>query len=282
MRHRHSLLACALLLAAAGAASANQVYSIFYDNRFGKIDDTTGKYTQIANLLVAQSYGIAYYHGTLYVEDSGNDLIQVDPLSGASTVIGSIGLSGVQSVVFAGGANGLFAIDESSALYSINAATGKGTMIGSTGLTANNGNWDTSLSSDGTDLYFTAGHGSSADELYKVNTTTGHATDLGSTGVRGIAGSAIVNGNLELYQYNWNQCETTYIYSATLGSTNFVHEAVLSVGIVDGGVVIPSGSGVTALNQIPEPTAFIQMALGTAVLGALVFCRRRAGHRIHE
>jgi len=78
-------------------------------------------------------------------------------------------------------------------------------------------------------------HGGGAiDQLYKINTTTGAATNLGSTGVTGIAGSAIVDGDLELFQYHWSGA-TDYIYSAALGWTNFTASALLETQIVDGG-----------------------------------------------
>ena len=110
--------------------------------------------------------------------------------------------------------------------------------MGATGSSpANNGSWDTSLSDDGTNLYFTAGGGGSIDELYRINTTTGVATDLGSTGVSGIAGSAIVNGELELFQYHWDG-STDHIYNAALGATDFTAGAVLQTQIVDGGTIL--------------------------------------------
>lgn len=258
-----------LLASAALPAAASEVYSVFWDNRFGAIDSSTGAFSQISTLPIAQSAGIANDDGTLYALGMNDELINIDPSSGASSVIGSSGLQ-YSPAGFAGGMNGLFEIDYESNLYSINPATGAATLIGNTGLPANNGSWDTSLSDDGTNLYFTAGTGGSVDTLYEINTSTGQATDLGSTGVSGIAGSAIVNGDLDLFQYHWGG-GTDYIYSAALGSTDFTQGAVLQTQIVDGGVVLGTTSYAETAG-VPEPDSLL--LLGSALIGLALWRRR--------
>jgi hypothetical protein len=264
-----------LMICAAFPAAASQVYSVFYDNRFGTIDDSTGSYTQIGTLPLSQMAGIAYDGGSFYAQSIQNStLVAIDPISGASSIIGSSGLQ-LNSVGFAGGFNGLFEIDYSSNLYSIDPNTGAATLVGATGLAANNGNWDTSLSDDGTNLYFTAGGGGAIDQLYEVNTQTGLATDLGSTGVSGIAGSAIVNGELELFQYSWSGA-TDYIYSAPLGSTNFVAGAVLGTQIVDGGTTIGLSPDYTEASATPEPFTILLACSG--LIGLALWGRRNKAH----
>jgi hypothetical protein len=114
------------------------------------------------------------------------------------------------------------------------------------------------------------------DELYRISTQTGRATDLGSSGVRGIAGSAVVNGNLELFQYHWDNTPN-YIFSAPVGTTDFTQQALLSTKIVDGGVAIPAAfpnalvSGATAAS--PEPGTAVQFMLGCC-LGLWAFHSR--------
>jgi hypothetical protein len=273
MTGQFRLLIAGLLMALAVVpASAGGIYSVFYDNRFGVIDDSTGAFTQISTLPIAQAAGIAYDNGTLFAQNIQSELIEIDPVSGASSVIGSSGLQ-LSSVGFAGGLSGLFEVDYASNLYSINPNTGGATLVGSTGLAANNGSWDTSLSDDGTNLYFTAGAGGAIDELYEVNTTTGVATDLGSTGVSGIAGSAIVNGDLKLFQYHWS-VSTDYIYSAPLGSTDFTAGAVLGTKIVDGGTVLGTSVDQSSENSaIPEP--YSSLLLGSGLIGLALWGRRR-------
>jgi hypothetical protein len=245
-------------------AFADQVDSVFYDSRFGTIDSSTGVFTQISTLPIAQSGGIAYDDGTLFAQSIQSELISIDPVSGASSVIGNSGLQ-LSSVGFAGGLNGLFEVDYQSNLYSIDPNSGTASLIGATGLAANDGNWDTSLSGTGTNLYFTAGGAGSNDELYEINPTTGVATDLGNTGVHSIAGSAIVDGNLELFQYN---AGTNYIYSAPLGSIDFTAGPVLSAQIVDGGTVIatPVGDSADSLSA-SEPMSSLLLGSGLLALG---------------
>src|SRR6202050_2206160 len=140
-----NILFCALaglMALSAVPASAGSIYSVFYDNRFGTIDSSTGAYTQIGTLPIAQSAGIAYDGGALYAQSIQSELISIDPVSGVSSVIGSSGLQ-LSSVGFAGGYNGLFEVDFLSNLYSIDPNTGTAVLVGATGLAANNGGWDT-------------------------------------------------------------------------------------------------------------------------------------------
>jgi hypothetical protein len=238
---------------------AESVSVVFYDNRFGTLNDVTGAYSPIGTLPVGASAGIASMNGLLYLEDFSNNLYSVDAQTGAAHLAGNSGLN-LSLAVFGGGPTGLFELDYASNLYHVNASTGHASLIGSTGLAANNGYYDTSLSSNGTSLFYTAGRPGANDELYSISTVTGHATDLGSTGVTGIAGSAFVNGNLELYQYGQ---ERNYIYSAVAGSTSFVRGARLTTGIIDGGAVLVSNAGGSsiAVTVVPEPGSVWLLAL---------------------
>lgn len=263
-----AFLIALLLTLAIVPATADSIYSVFYDSRFGTIDDTTGAFTQIGTLPIAQSAGIAWDNGTLYAQSMQSELVSIDPLSGAASILGTSGLQ-LSSVGFAGGLNGLFEVDYQSNLYSINPNTGAASLVGATGLSANNGNWATSLSDSGTNLYFTAGGGDAIDELYEINTSTGVATDLGSTGVTNIAGSAIVSGYLDLFQYD---AGTDHIYVAPLGSTDFTPGPVLSVQIVDGGTAI--GAPPSESNNAPTaPEPFSFLLLGSGLIGLAVLSR---------
>ena len=272
MRRRVYLILASLLTALnAVPATAGSIYSVFYDNRFGPIDSSTGAFTEVSTLPIAQSAGIAYDNGTLYAQNMQSELITIDPVSGAASIIGSSGLQ-LSSVGFAGGLNGLFEVDYMSNLYSINPNTGAATLVGATGLMVNNGGWDTSLSDSGTSLYFTAGGAGATDQLYQINPTTGIATDLGSTGVTGIAGSAIVSGNLDLFQYN---AGTNHIYSAPLGLTDFTTGPVLATQIVDGGTMLGTSGANDSVagTTIPEPCSFV--LLGSGLIGLGLWIRRR-------
>lgn len=250
-------------------AAAGTIYSVFDDSRFGAIDGTTGAYTPIGTLPISAASGVAIYVNVLFAQSMQGELITIDPVSGTSTVVGNAGLQ-TTSEVFAGAGNGLFEIDSLSNVYSIDPNTGAAALVGPTGLPANNGSWDTSLSDDGTNLYFTAGGAGAVDELYSIDANTGIATDLGSTGVSGIAGSAILDGYLDLFQYN---AGTDYIFSAPLGSNDFAVGPVLAVQIVDGGVD-PPAQNFSAANNVPEPGTFLLVGLALIALG--LFGRKKA------
>lgn len=281
MRSRFGLsLAGLLMVLGALPAAAGEVYSVFYDNRFGAIDTSTGSFTEIGTLPLAQSGGIAYDDGVLYTQDLQGNLMDINPVSGAASILGSAGLN-ITSAGFAGGDNGLYEVDYMSNLYTINPTTGAASLVGATGLAPNYGYWDTSLSEDGTYLYFTAGGAGATDELYRINIATGLATDLGSTGVSGIAGSAIVDGELELFQYHWSGA-TDYIYSAPLGSTDFTAMSVLDAQVVDGGTVMGTPLGFAAdiqTSSVPEPFSLLLMGSGLIAL-ALLGRRRNAPERM--
>lgn len=263
--------ALALLAAAATAAAhADQLDVIFYDNRFGTIDTSTGAYSPVSTLPIGKAAGIAESNGALYVEDLSNNLLLVDPVTGASKILGNTGL-GLNFVVFGGGNSGLYGIDYASNLYSFNSATGAATLIGNTGIAPNNGQFDTSLSFDGTSLLYTVGRPGTSDELYQINPSTGVATDLGSTGVTGIAGSAFSAGQLDLFQYGQS---TNYIYSAPAGSPAFSETAPLGAQIVDGGVPY---AAVSTVASVPEPRTVVSAASALVALAFLLHRKRQTG-----
>jgi hypothetical protein len=257
-------IACLLIGLGVLPACADQIDSVFYDNRFGAINSATGAFSPISTLPITQSAGIADDNGTLFAQSVQSQLITIDPVSGLSSIIGNSGLQ-LSSVGFAGGLNGLFEVDSMSNLYSINSITGVAMLVGATGLAPNYQQWDTSLSDSGTSLYFTGGGAGAIDQLYQLNPNTGLATYLGSTGVTGIAGSAIADGYLELFQYN---AGTNHIYVAPLGSSDFVAGPTLGVQIVDGGVVIGTSAGNSGQSlDTPEPFSSLLFASGLFALG---------------
>lgn len=261
-----------LLLLQTLPACASSVNVIFYDNRFGTVNDATGAYTYVSTLPIGQAGGLAGLNGLLYLEDFGNNLYSVDSVTGSASLVGNTGAN-LSLAAFGGNSNGIFELDYASNLYSINVQTGRAKLVGATGIAANNGQDDTSLSADGHSLYYTVGRSGAKDELYSIDMSTGKAIDLGSTGVTGIAGSAIVNGNLELYQYGQ---DANYIYSATSGTANFTRGSRLSAQIIDGGVAAGSfgasatgTAGTSAQSAVPESRSAGLLLLGLGLSAAL-------------
>lgn len=283
LRPLKSRLAAVALLGAGVASAAAALFGaslgvVFYDKRFGLLDDGTGAYTQVSNLpITTASAGVAALNNFYYLEDFGNNLFTVDPVTGAANRVGNTGMN-LWEAAFAGTLSGLYEVDQSSDLYSIDPHTGTARKVGATGIAAAGGRYDTSLASDGTSLYYTAGLGGGLDELYRIDVVTGVALDLGSTGVRNVAGSAFSGGRLELFQYGQTR---NYIYSAVVGSTSFQRGAQLgdAAQIIDGAAFLAPGTASGgALTSIPEPNTILLSAIGlmAAAMGVTSLGRRRA------
>lgn len=272
MRSQTTLLFAAVILTTlttALPASASSVNVVLWDSRYGTLDDTTGRFTRISTLSARNPSGIASMNGLLYLEDFGSNLYTVDTLTGSTSLVGNSSRT-LQFAAFAGGSNGLFALGYDANLYAINASTAQATRVGATGLSANNGRYDTSMAFDGTNLYYTQGSSGGADLLYSINPTTGVAQSLGSTGITGVAGSAYVDGRLELYQYGQKK---NYIYSAPVLTTSFTRGAQLNAQILVGGTTLNLTSQTLQMTSslqldvaAPEPASFLLLCVPVLVL----------------
>jgi hypothetical protein len=88
--------------------------------------------------LVGSNGGLYYSAGdlafasddSLYMTTTVNDLVQVNPLTGAATLIGAIGFPDVYGIDFIGST--LFAITAGGDLLTVNTATGAGTLVTAT------------------------------------------------------------------------------------------------------------------------------------------------------
>ncbi len=261
----------AIFIVSAFCAHATTIDVVFYNNQFGTLNDETGAYYQAGTLPISASAGIAYMDGSMYLEDMGSDLYTVNPGAGTWSLVGETGLV-TTAAAFGGDSFGLFEMGYDSDLYSLNPNTGQAELVGATGLAANNGAFDTSLSASDSSLYYTVGGPGAYDELFLLNTATGLATYLGSTGVTGIAGSAVVGSELELFQYGPG---VNYIYSASLGSTDFVRVAQLSAQIIDGGAVADlSAVQPSESSGVPEPGTGLLLMAGFISLALARACSR--------
>ncbi|MBV9390684.1 MAG: PEP-CTERM sorting domain-containing protein [Verrucomicrobia bacterium] len=130
---------------------------------------------------------------------SSNDLLTVDPTSGAGTVVGSSGLLFPYGIANLNGS--LYAFDQpSDLLYRIDLQTGAAVSPISLGLQGLSGEGDLAFRSDGTGFLTTAFSGSAdaapTDDFYSFNIGTGKATRLGSTGDVKIDGLAFSSNNV--------------------------------------------------------------------------------------
>jgi len=142
---------------------------------------------------------------SLFAFDNNTDqLLSIDPNTGAGTVIGAVGFTEVMGLAFDSNTSTLYGVDAgSNQLITIDTATGAGTAVGALGVNfsdvvgaAYDPNSDT--------LYATDVIGPTSRGLYTVDTSTGTGTEVGAIGFGGVdalaaspgGGSITVNGSL--------------------------------------------------------------------------------------
>src|SRR6266446_3918802 len=124
-------------------------------------------------------------NGQVYVDDFFNNLYQINPSTGAATLVGTGSIPATDFYTTGGLANGsYFAVDASSGnLYSINLSTGGTTLVGLTGTATLPPGCavETTMAGSATVLYYTIGFHNGRrvcsspmpDTLYQINPTTG-------------------------------------------------------------------------------------------------------------
>jgi hypothetical protein len=134
----------------------------------------------------------------LFIHDASGNLGKVDVATGATTVIGPMGLVGdeIMTDIAFSPTGQLFGTSFTS-LYSINAGTGAATLIGGLGA-AGLGMNALVFRTDGVLL----GAGFLSRDLFSIDVTTGAATSLGTTGYRSAGDLAFHNGHLYLSSMN--------------------------------------------------------------------------------
>jgi len=177
--------------------------------RFGVLDIGSGMFHPIADLPNGVQGIGRDGEGRLYVVDTTNNLVRINPGNGKTDVIGSTGVTTPAPPdhppvdVFASLATGeLFLMDYSNNLYSVNRSTGAATLIGYTGIPPiTSPIYSGSLAGDCENLFFTIVEVDASlndilpPTLYLINPRTAVATLVGPT-TRGIPGSGFIDGTL--------------------------------------------------------------------------------------
>src|SRR4051812_32170690 len=109
-------------------------------NPFGIVDLGTGAF--FPRGMTPVFVGLGMDHGTLYGVDVLDQLVTIDPDNGATTVVGTLGITSTAPVPGYGAfdvfgslsGGGLYGLDWSNNLYSVNPLTGKATFVGPTGI----------------------------------------------------------------------------------------------------------------------------------------------------
>jgi hypothetical protein len=245
-----------IALAVPAAMYGSTAYVAGAAGEWGTMNLSTGQFTLLGTSS-SDLNGVVVTSTEKYLGyDALNDLVSVNPLNGALTLIGS---GGVVLDAIAIESNGsLFGFSRNTSdLYSINPNTGATTVIGSTGLATNGG--DDSFTSNGTGLFLTYETGTASANLYTVNAATGAATLVGNIGAGGpqFEGSGFIGG--QLFEFGNNGDLYTLTTSGTVTAT--------VVGAVTGGL----SAGNAAVQVVPEPSTLGLLCGG----GALLFFWRK-------
>ena len=252
-------LAIGLLLTSACAFGSSLAYVATPSDEFGTMNLSTGAFTEIAtepDTLIGLAWGS---NGLLYAMDKDGNVVTIDPVTGAETVVGASGL-GATTNLFAGlTGGGLYALDGSNNLYSINPVTAVATLIGATSVPAidptdfSDGAYADSLMADGSQLYVTEivfGSTVVPETLYTVNPSNGSTTTAGSLPTDYFIGSGFIDGSYYLFG-GGNPILTL---DPTTAATSFV---------ANGSVLVYGAVGV------PDPATLALVLAGLAAFFAL-------------
>jgi hypothetical protein len=223
-------------------SSAFNIDTFYVDGsgNFGTLDLATGAVTQICAATVPNSTGLDLTPALqLYAYNTSNQLVQIAPLTGAPTNVGSPG--SVNLTTTGGSTDGTyFGIDNGTGnLYSIDLGTGATSSpipTSTTPLPAGC-NFEASLTGSANVLYYTVSYsggsctGSLADTLYEINPSDGSLaagpfTISGSTS--DFVGSAFVGGTLYGFTSNGNE----YSIDPTTGAATLLKSLTPTTSIV--------------------------------------------------
>ena len=245
------ILSAIAALSCLAFTSANASLLTIHDGAgtIGTVETTTGVATVSSTAAVFTDIAYAA-DGTLYAIDFEN-LYTVDPMTGATTLIGAHGVPGGNALVF--GSDGtLYAHGFATTfVYSLNTTTGAGSAIGDTGY-ASAGD----LAFVGDVLYLSTG----TDDLITIDTTSGAGALVGAIGFANVYGLA-------------TDPSTNTLFGLT-GLTLLSINAATGAGTA---LFDLSGQGFTSIfgttffgeaGEVPIPGAFLLMATALAGFGA--------------
>lgn len=223
--------------------------------QFGTIDLQTGQFTSVGTTDYSPQDLTRLPGGTLFGVDSSTNLRIVNPATGSSTVVGTMGDSIFATKLRSDGT--MFGIGSSN-LYTINTSTAAPTLVGPTGLSIG-GLYD--MAFDGNNLFLT-----NNENLYSVNTSTGSASLIGSIGFE-VASMDSENGTL----YGFTSDGTSIIsINTTTGAGTVVSAQDTTLNVVFGAAPAAGASVST-----PEPSSLTLLALGSLGLIGHRWRRRR-------
>jgi hypothetical protein len=186
------------------------LYAVALGNAFGRLDPQAGAFVQLGTLAGIQNGTTGAVGdlarlpgGTLYGIQGNEDLVTIDPVAVASTLVGNVGSLNLFAIKFR--SDGVLFGASLTDLYTINPKTAQTTHVGSFGIsTAAFGYFDLAIDANGNVfLQVSYPNSTTGGTLYSVNSSTGAATQIGSIGFL-VAATEFVSGTL----YGFTACPT--------------------------------------------------------------------------
>ena len=247
-----ALLFSLFLLPSASFAASTDLWISDSSGRLARVGISTGAVTEIGNMGRTMTDIAFDSSGNLY-GITFTDLYSINSTTGASTLIGNLGVNDANSLTFGADGTLYMARDEvNTNLYTVDTSTAIISAIGATGFKA-----EGDLAFNGGDMYMST----SLNSLAEVDILTGAGIEIGSFGVGDVFGLATAGDGLLYGAAGTN----IYLINTGTGAASMVSSY--------GGQGVGSAFGATYyVNAIPIPGAV--WLFGSALAG-LGWLRRR-------
>lgn len=263
-----SVLSLAVLLG--GVSSAHALPNLWVSDgggTLGTVDVATGNVAVIGNMGITMTDLAFDPSGKLY-GISFTSLYQIDGTSGQTSLVGNLGLTGANALVFGTDGTLYASANNTTNLYSIDVATGAATALGSTGFSAAG------------DLAFNSGNlflSSTTDQLVQVGLNPVSGTAVGSFGIPNVfgLGTELANGGNGIL-YGISGTQILSVSTSTGAATALVNYGGHGLGASFGAAFFSeAGAGSTPPpGTVPEPASLF--LLGSALIGMTAWRRYRA------